>query len=839
MGHWVSRSAAPRHDVHGNLHFSPFGVFAYWILTPPDKPLANAAGIAAVAAAHRRLSELLPYRPGFAGTSSLKDPRFIYAQQAKGVDLANYELYEHICAARQMEAEGVEPRFEVDWMWVRLAPGPQGVFNPLSALARRLTGIGLLTVKPTAENIDLYWEAMLDVERRIPREFAPMRPTGAQLRWFWRRQQTLGVLDEPIPLPEYSDTAATGYRWNPSVILDEGDGTATGKLLPMLRVSSHDDGNQVSYQIHAEVTSFPAGGIYFPGSNFTGLVANVHNERTGARVSVDWCERAHLVPLGKSRRRNQKTFRKIDEQYDQQSGRRTTHELAESQEALDAFEEELSVHPREGEVVHTTIFSVGAPTAREAREGYAALREALEGVHVQIAALVGQQRRLFKATRPGVEDFSILSANAQYTSRTGWSRYIPLSTSRFGDTEGRAVGINKMSGELDFVFLNTRGEARRVMSGGMIIGGDPRKGKTHFAMLNAAEEAVSGACVVMFDATRGRQWRRFASVVPGSGVINLGAGEVTADPLVTIGGEYGAEVLTDELCRIARLTGPCAAELRLLVAGRAWSSTGELLDFLCGAQCPEMLRPLGRELLAWSTTAAGRTLFGRLNPQTGRHEPLPMVSLGQCGLVVVETQDLDLPTEDDVRAAQTGAAALTPRQMIGQSAMALFALYLRKVFYSRQTRDVLGFDEGWRTVSLKLLKDLVFEIFRTGPAANVDVWMISQKPWRDFAEQDEDLARVRVMFAVEDGAEARHAARWMGVDPQQYPHIAEWLSSGLSPRTRVRDAFHRSAATEVIARDRMGECLLRTGEGDIGWMKSFEMVFPEWEQMADTRPQLT
>lgn len=39
------------------------------------------------------------------------------------------------------------------------------------------------------------------------------------------------------------------------------------------------------------------------------------------------------------------------------------------------------------------------------------------------------------------------------------------------------------------------------------------------------------------------------------------------------------------------------------------------------------------------------------------------------------------------------------------------------------------------------------------------------------------------MFAVEDGAEARHAARWMGVDPQQYPHIAEWLSGGLSPRT--------------------------------------------------------
>lgn len=37
----------------------------------------------------------------------------------------------------------------------------------------------------------------------------------------------------------------------------------------------------------------------------------------------------------------------------------------------------------------------------------------------------------------------------------------------------------------------------------------------------------------------------------------------------------------------------------------------------------------------------------------------------------------------------------------------------------------------------------------------------------------------------------------------------------------------------------MGECLIRTGDGELGWMKSFEMVFPEWEAAADTRPQLT
>lgn len=829
------RSVAPKQDVYGNLHFSPFGVFAYWILTPPDKPLANHARSAAIAGAHRRLTDLLPLRPTFAGTSSLKDPRFIYHQQAKGVDLNAHPLYEAVCLARQLEAEGTEPRFSVDWMWVRLERGS----GPIAALNHRLARIGLFAPRPTQENIDLYWEAMLDVERLIPAEFAPLRPNGAQIRWLWRRQHTLGVLDEPCPLPEYRDSALTGYTWQPSVDLDEGDGTVAGDQQPMVRVTSFDDGHWVSYQIHAEVTSFPAGGIYFPGSDFTGLISNVVNDRTGQRVHVDWTERAHLLPLGKARRRNQAGHRKISEQYEQQAGRRTTQELAESQEALDDFEEELSVHPREAEVVFTTIFSVGAPTPQEARAGYNALREALEEPHVQLAAMVGQQRRLFKAIRPGVEDLSILSASAQYTSRTGWSRYIPLSTSRFGDTEGRAVGINKMSGELDFVFLNTRGEARRVMSGGMIIGGDPRKGKTHFAMLNAAEEAISGACVVMFDAARGQPWRRFASKVPGSGVINLADGEFTVCPLILIGGSVGNELLTNELCRIARVTGPVAAELRLLVASRQWTSTSQLLDHMTSPQCPQPLVPLGRELLSWSTTVAGQALFGRYNRQTGLHEPLPALSLGTLGLVVVETQDLDLPTEDEVRAAAAGGPALTPGQMIAQSAMALFAVYLRKVFYGRQSRDILGFDEGWRTVSLKILKDLVFETFRTGPAANTDVWLISQKPWRDFTDQDEDLARVRVMFSVEDLPEAKLASRWIGVDPDQYPHIPEWLSTGLSPQNRVRDAFHRSSGQEVIARDRMGECLIRTGDGELGWMKSFEMVFPEWEAAADTRPQLT
>lgn len=832
-----SKKVAPLQDFYGNLHFSPSGVFAYWIVTPPDKPLANARGLAAAAAAHRAFTDLLPLRPALEGTSVLKSPRFIYEQQARYADTRRFPLFEQICRGREREAAATAPRYPVFWLYVRLEP-PMSGLNVFGAAHRRLVRAGMVAPRATEQTLAEYWELMQSVEARIPAVFAPVRPTGAQLRWFHRRQHTLGVVDEPLPLPEDSDAALVGYRWAPRVELVEGDRSVAGVSRPLLKVTSIDDGTRETYQIRAAVTSFPAGGIYFPGSNFTSVISDLYDELGQTRLQVDWSQRAHQLPLSRANRRNAAGFRKLNEQYGQQVGRRSTAQLDESEAALADFEYELSANPREAEVVFTTVFSIGAPTAEEAHQAYGRLRETLEELRVETAAPAGQQIRLYQSTRPGVEDLSIQSSFAQYTTRTGWSRFIPMVTRRFGDHGGRAVGLNRMSADLDFVNINFRGHGRQVMGGGMIVGGDPRTGKTHFTMLNAAEEAAAGACVVMFDATHGQHWRRFAQAVPNSAAINLAEGRATADPLILIGGVRGAELLVDELCRIASITdASTVAELRLLVTDHAWPSTANLLDYLTSTSCPPALAGIGRQLLGWASTPTGQALFGRKDA-SGSRVPLPTLAVDDVSLLVVETQDLDLPTEEEVRAAASGGTALTPRQMIGQSVMALFALYLRKVFYSRKSFDILGFDEGWRTVSMKILKDLVFEIFRTGPAANVDVWMISQKPWRDFPGLDDDLARVRAVFTVKDPREAAEAAQWCGVDPQAYPELVEALSTGLSPRSRVRDAFHRARDTEVVPRDRMGECLLRIGEDDVGWVKTFEMVFSEWEQAADTRPAM-
>lgn len=880
---WHSKAVAPVQDCYGNLHFSPYGVYAYWILTPPDRPLANNSRLAMAALAHKRLTEVLPFRPHFAATSSLKDPRFIYDQMSRDVNLAAHPYYEQVCLGRMYEAEAVKPRFPVFWMWVRLRPKGRAS-NPIEALRDRLAQTGLIAPKPTAETLEAYWAAMVDMEDRIPIEFAPLRPNGTQIRWLWQRQHTLGVLDTPIPLPEHSDGALAGYRWEPQIDLEEGDGTKAGQFSPMLRVTSYDDGEKrVSYQIHAAVTSFPVGGIYFPGSNFTSLISNVYDRVSRDRVAIDWSQSASENSLGKANRKNERTHPKLDEQWEQQDGRRGTTELRQAEAALAEYEQELSVNPREAEVKFTTIFSIGAQDPAAARRGYKALQDELEEVRVQVAAPVGKQVSLYQAARPGVEDLSIEKSYVQYTSRTSYSRYIPVSSSRFGDSQGRVVGWSKMSADMDVVMMDDRGEARRVQSGGVIIGGDPRKGKTHFAMGNLGERATSGAFALVFDGSM--QWTRFATVVPRSGYWNPAEGKNTADPLITVGGQDGAEALAHELCRILQIdiNGEHGTKLRLLIgkgpaavqlappeggaeteasddtarhaartvrrwpkwwpagepAPRWWRSAADLMNFLTCDECPDILKLVGEQLDSWCTTRTAEAIFGRFNSETGLRVPLPPVALHGVSMLVVQTQDLHLPSPQEVLAASAGGQPLGVNQMIGQAVINLFTAYARKVFYGRQSMDIVAFDEGWRLQSQKPLQDIVFEIFRTGPAANIDCYLISQKPWDEFADMDVDLGRVRVMFTVEDEVEAVKATRWMGIDPSLYPDIPQCLSIGLSPRTRARDPFHRTVSGEVIERDRMAECLIRMGDGEHGWMKANEMVFPEWEQMADTRPQAT
>lgn len=858
MARWGDKKIAPAHDVYGNLNFSPYGVYAFWIITPPDKPLADSARLIAAAAAHRELSEILPVRPGFSMTSSLKDPRFIFQQQSQGVNLAQYPVFEQICIGREREAEATRSRFDVYWMWARLSP-PAGWGNPMSAARHSLAHAGFWRIRPSRENLEYYHELMLKLEEQIPAAMQPFRPTSAQLRWYYRRQHTLGVVDKPIPLPEYSDGGDIGYRWKPQIdVFEGGDGrTLTDKFGPMLRVDSFDDGQTTSsYQIHLAVTNMPRGGIYFPGSKFTELITNLQ-DRDGDRIAVDWSERAGWLPLSKANRRNQSGYNKINEQFEQQDGRGSTRSVADSADELDAFEEELTENPREAEIEYVSMFSVGAPTPEKALLGYRRLREELEGLHVETEARVGQQKLMFRAMRPGREDKALFDSFAQYTTRTSWSRYIPLTSNRFGDNEGRAIGLSKMSSNLDFVFLNTRGQIRQNTSGGMIVGGDPRTGKTYFVMGNAAEEAVSGATVVAFDSSG--QWRKFGQAVPGSQLFNLGAGTHTVDPLVTNPGREGAKLLIDALIAIAELSNndPAVTELRLLVGendGRRFSSAAALLDFLNAvpdengvvARVPDALGGLGRTLLAWTDSPEGEALFGRKDPETGRRVPLPALALDEVSLLVVDLDSLDLPSEVAVKNAAAGGKKLSTEQVMSQRVMALFLLYLKKVFYGRKDhRDIIVIDEGWRLMVMEELVRFVEEVFRTGPAANLDLWLISQKPWREFKDLATDLARVRVMFAVrgdtmesddkDNEDQSAEAAKFMGVNPARYPHIVDTIAHGLSPRTELRDPFHRSSTTDVLPREREGECLIRIGE-DLGWMKSFEMVFPEWHVAADTKP---
>ncbi|WP_157933471.1 ATP-binding protein [Mycobacteroides abscessus] len=841
---WNSSRFTPKQDVRGNIHFSPFGVYAYWILTPPDKPLADELGLQRAAQAHWELGNLLDFKPGLAGTSSLSDPKLVRAKMTFDVDADLHPYYNGIVIARENEAHGAQTRFPVYWVWVRLDPH-RGSLNPLHMLKRTVVDLGFLAPKPTAENVEKYFAVMQDVEKHIPPSFRPARPTSAQIRWFYHRQITHGAVDKPIPLPNSTDGMTVGYRWQPWIDIWEGpkgQESTVGAFTAMTRVDSHDDNVVTSYQVHLGVSAFPQGGIYFPGSKFTEIMSNLSHPVTGEPIRVDWTQRARRIRLSKTRKKIQDDQRKISEQEGQQAGRTTGHELMVSAEALQAYEQELSAGPQEAEIVYTTVFSVGADSARKAMEHAEAVKEALAGLGIEAEARNGQQRRMFRAIRPGPRD-NITDTFVQFTTRAGWSRYIPFTSTRAGDQSGRAIGVNKTSGDLDFVYVNDRGAARQVQFGGAIYGGDPRTGKTHACMRDILEEAMAGARAVILDNTE--QWKKLIQKVPDAFSVNLAFGQFTVDQMVYAPGPLAAENMGAALVKIAGVDpkGPAASAMRLALndqGGRRFSSIAHFLGWITSKDptVPAELKEFGDMLLSWASSPSAAPLLGVIHPETGERVPLPVLPLDKVTMAVIETQDLALPTEADLKAAAEGIP-LDTRQIIAQAVITEFARYVRAVFYRDKHRlDKLVIEEGWRLNWMYELKMLAYEILRTGPANNVDVAFISQKPWKDFPDLDLDLsARNIFMFRIEALEEAKKAARFMNVDVDRWPSVAEEITQ-LSPRPQFKDAFGRPMPVDegAVPRTRRGECLAKIGT-DLVWVKTFEMALPEWEQAADTTPE--
>ncbi len=838
---WSNTRIAPRQDVRGNLHFSRFGVYGYWIVTPPDKPLADEAGLAQAAVAHWALADLLPFKPSFAGTSSLLDPSLVGDRMRVGVD-SRFLLYDTICDAREAEVEATASRLPVYWIWARLDPH-LGSFNPLHRAAQYLTEAGLNAPRPSQKNIDLYWAAMERMESMIPSAFRPMRPSPAQIRWLYRRQMTIGVVDKPIPLPGSTDSATTGFSWSPQVDVFEGPEGQEGSVPPlsaMCRVDSFDDQAHTSYQVHLGVASFPAGGIYFPGSKFTEIMSNLSDPETGERIHVDWWQRPVWLGLAKVNKENQSANRKIEEQYIQQSGRRSTYELSVSQEAVQAYEAELASGAREGEVQYTTVFSLGADSASKALRHYGKVRDALADLGVEIDARVGQQKRMFRAIRPGPKD-KITDTFVQYTTRVGYSRYIPFTSTRAGDATGRYVGLNKLSGDLDPVFLNTRGARRQSQAGGGFYCGDPSGGKTYAAMTDAAEDAVSGSTVCILDSSG--QWKKLAHKVPDGGSFDLARGEYTVDAMITNPGAEAAALMADVLCQMAGVgaRSDIAADVRLLFGQRGglfFTSVADALNFMQLHQdSTDDLRRFARSVVSWGTSPAAASIIGYVvNEQTGERRPMPAIDFDRVSMLVAETQGLSLPDENQSKAAASGLKELDAAQLIGLTVMNLFIHHLRDVFYSRKAhQDIIILEESWRLRFQKALSEVAFDVLRTGRWVNVDIRFISQKPWDDFEHLDIELASTYIfMFRVKASKMAAKAADFLGVDVERWPDIAKEIT-GLSAPDEVRDPFGRPIEIEdaAVPRIRRGECIARIGK-DLVWMKRAEMVIPEWHEAADT-----
>ena len=828
-------SDKPKHFVIDNLHFTDDGVWAYWIIDPLVHTLTATPQNVAAINAHRELAQLAQYQPSITCTSSLYNPETLNQMQHGHAAAGRHKVYDLAVKQRTDALLADAARTPIYWLWIKLRPtilAPTMTHQVTQFLAERR----LYTATPTHKNIEKYRSIRDIIRDNIPELFNPTPAAPQQIFWFWKRHYTLGSTDEPCPPSSLRLQNNSGFTYTPKINATESAGKKNKFWKPGLAVQVNDE--QTSYQIHALVAGMPDEGIVFPSSIFTNRAKRIVDDTTGQRVAVDITQHLKQSSLNKTHRNNNAAFKKINDQFEQQAGRRSTLELEQAQATLSQYEQELSSGVRETEIEVTTVFSIGATSHDKAHTEYNELRAELETLKVELQAIPGIQTKIWESNRPGKFLEEPGKCFTQFMSRTGWSQHLPINSQRFGDPAGLFIGCNRADPDLSPVMVNTRGRQRTQGLGGWVLGGDPGGGKTHLAMLIAALEAASGACVLAIDATADKQWSTFGASVPderplSSRILNLAAHPRAADAL-SCGLDHPrtrvAAMFTDIVG--VDMKSPDAARIRDICSTTPAATAAGIIAAMSTNQDPH-IRQWAATLRSWSSTVAGRALLG--HPDHNAADP-PFTLAVSPGLTVIDISEIGLPSATQLTAAaQPGGRPLTETHIMAQLLIENISVKLRDISYTdKETRTILILDEGWRIAQSPILSDLILDILRTGRSANTDLIVLTQKPWNDFQNIDDDLLHVRAVFPVKS-KDAGKAIEWLGGGDDD-AWAAQLLTVGSTPETKTTQTFFNPSHTDSHTVTRHGECLMRIGASEIGYTQILPMPFEEWAHAADTRP---
>ncbi|MBB1033315.1 hypothetical protein G6031_02790 [Dietzia sp. CQ4] len=811
----MSAVRQPTTKIAYNLRWTRSGVvWADYLLTGIDYGYRGKEDKRAARNLHRMLARALPGESLLRGVCASLNPLAVVERMERGINLDLHPAWDAECDATVDTLSGIRPGQRLYWLSIPLTSGTlreQMLTGFTSAVEAGAEKLGVPASAVPREEVERRRDQADRIVQAIPSPFAPIPATPAQMVWLWHHDLHRG-LSLDADLPDHVTTAEgvktpaafTRARFDEGAQLDrpdEGWRSKTPTMETVLRVDTPWalDPPQPSYQVYLCLSDLPSGGTLFPGSEFLSICDAI------AGFDVDWAMRLTVRSSEEVRAKNRRSLINLNEQFNQREGE-TSHagnHLAVVADELAEYDAQLEADRMEVEVEWTTIFSVGAPTADEARRAALDLQKEFESSNYTLVAPMGFQQELFWACVPGFPTPRICREFRQNTTSYHWSAYVPCVRNDLGDATGPLLAINISNARLGVVHHNVEGKAARDVSGSMAVTGNLGSGKSVLLKTVAANIIDRGGQAVVIDSTPLGEYEKWARSITDATVVNVGEPDVSLDPLRMFVGDQrkAAEVAGSVLLPMmgldpaddlgSALSQVLSADYR---AGFGLTSLADVADHLADPACEiEGARELHRKLAVFMRDSSTDVLFRR---------DLPIL-VPEAPAIVFRTHKLSLPTRDDVLSEHL-FRRLSIATRVGHIMYQLLAELAREICFADPNRlAVLLCDEAHRFTSWQRGTLILAQFIRDGRKHGAAVLLGSQDPEADFGDETmRGLIPTRIVMRQTDETLARKCLRWLGAGED--PVLLKELMEQTSPATGVDGYVEPSRRGEGYMRDAMG-----------------------------------
>ncbi|GAB20527.1 hypothetical protein GOEFS_119_00170 [Gordonia effusa NBRC 100432] len=821
----------PTIALTNNLRFTRQGtVWADFLLTGLNYRYHSLRDKETVRRAHTMLARALPGQGLLLGLTADETPETIVQRMTADIDLDLHPDWVTECAATLDTVGAFRPGRRVYWLSVPLNSGSFKEKLITAGRALHLSASEMLGL-PHSQIPDEELLRRADQARRIanhlPAMFEPVPTTPAQAVWLWNHMLRRGlVMDPDLPPAEMIvddvayplDTAKSGGALAAARIDDgaQADRPSGRSALPsfstLVKVDTPWERGEppASYQVLSVVADTPAGGTRFPGSEFFTIADQA--AVNGVPVDVDFALQIVTRAGTEVLRKNQRSLRNLNEQYNQREGELSTGQsiLDVAAEALSEYSTLLESDKNEIEVAWTAIFATSGPDAQTAVESAEALATEFEARDFRIASPLGYQEDLWWSMVPGAEPKPIVREFTQITTSGKFGAYVPIVGAALGDTVGPLLALHITTPVPTAVHYDIAGLTERDVSNSIGITGELGAGKSKTCKICAGHIVDRGGQVILIDQSARREYGDiWASAVEGSVKVEMIDSEYLVDPLVLFPGQQGADQAETILRALMQLD---QRDPRLLDLSEALSvnyrrdqnydGMAGLLRHLLSADCKlQYGQEIGKRLEQHARRRYAKALFGE------GLKPLPL----DAPAIVFCTADVSLPTANQIDNAHL-YERLPPEKQYGHVIYTHIAKLGQGICYADPSKMTgFIFDEAAHLLTAADGYETIIDIVKRGRKEKAGVILGDQDCEFGGAEL-RGLLKTRIAHRHTDDHLARKALDWIGLDSTDIDLVEEY----------TKHTAPIEGANKYVKPERRGEGYMRDATGKIGRIKVLE-----------------